>query len=119
MTEAKTIDVIIPVYKPNEELLQILEKLKSQTLKPKKVIIVNTEKAYYDTFAKETGIETKYGEFLEVYHVAQKDFDHGMTRRLGVEKSDAELFVMMTQDAVPKDERLLEKLTANLTGKVA
>lgn len=41
---------------------------------------------------------------VEVYHHSKKEFDHGMTRNKGVKRSDAELFVFMTQDAVPEDE---------------
>ena len=42
-----------------------------------------------------------------------------MTRRMAVEKSDADIFVMMTQDALPADRRLIEKLTAPLMGDIA
>ena len=38
------------------------------------------------------------------------EFNHGGTRKKGVEKSDTPVFVMMTQDAIPADEQMLERL---------
>ena len=38
---------------------------------------------------------------------------------MGVKKSSADVFVMMTQDAMPKDDRLIEKLVEPLQGEVA
>ena len=49
----------------------------------------------------------------------KEDFDHGMIRRMAVEKSDADIFVMMTQDALPADRRLIENITAPLKEDVA
>lgn len=56
---------------------------------------------------------------VRVHHLTKEEFDHGATRRAGVEHSTAEVFVMMTQDAIPADNELLEKLTAHLQGDVA
>ena len=50
----------------------------------------------------------------EVFHIAKKDFDHGGTRQFGAEHSDADVMVFMTQDAVPADEFLVEKLVESL-----
>ena len=36
-----------------------------------------------------------------------------------MEKSDADIFIMMTQDALPADRKLIEKLTAPLMGDIA
>ena len=63
-------------------------------------------------------MQKKYKK-IELYSVKKEDFDHGMTRRMAVEKSDADIFIMMTQDALPADRKLIEKLTAPLTGDIA
>lgn len=44
-------------------------------------------------------------------------FNHGGSRNLGASLSAAEAMVFMTQDAVPADKRLLEKLEEALDGK--
>ena len=36
-------DVIIPVYKPSEKLIRLLERLKAQTHPAGRIILINTE----------------------------------------------------------------------------
>ena len=38
----KLIDVIIPTYKPDEKLLAIISALRSQTIMPSRIVLVNT-----------------------------------------------------------------------------
>lgn len=116
-----TIDVIIPLYKPGRELFDLLDALRKQSMPPQNIILMNTEKKYFDELLS----ELPEGEFAEqypnvnVFHLPKEEFDHGRTRRIGVEHSGAEVFVMMTQDAVPADNFLLERLTRNLNGDIA
>lgn len=49
----------------------------------------------------------------------KREFDHGRTRRRGAALSDAPYFVMMTDDALPADEFLLERLLTPLFEKKA
>lgn len=136
------IDVIIPVYRPGEDLVALLNRLYAQTVEIHKIILVETldkeektsmeeetsaegaESMESETSAEEAEtsllmhLQKKYKK-IELYSVKKEDFDHGMTRRMAVEKSDADIFVMMTQDALPADRRLIEKLTAPLMGDIA
>ncbi|MBO5278799.1 MAG: glycosyltransferase family 2 protein [Lachnospiraceae bacterium] len=98
------IDVIITVYKPDEKLRQLLCGLHHQTLLPSRIILINTEVQYW----KEEWIEGI--PEAEVHHIKAAEFDHGGTRRMAAELSNSEYMVVMTQDAVPADEKLLEKL---------
>lgn len=108
------IDVIIPAYKPDKSFLKLIEMLEQQTLPVHKIIIMNTEEKYFDQLAYENRFLEKYHN-VEVFHLSKKEFDHGMTRRNGVSKSNADIFVMMTQDAMPADVELVEKLVKALT----
>lgn len=112
------IDIIIPVYKPGQELFMLLDALEAQTLAVNRIILMNTEEKYFEQLIYGTKYTTKYSN-VEVYHLSKREFDHGGTRHRGVQHSDADVFVMMTQDAMPADEKLLEKLTARLSGQVA
>jgi len=112
------IDVIIPVYKPGKELFELLDRLQAQTIAIQNIILMNTEEAYFEKVTYGTDFFKKYSN-VQVYHLSKREFDHGLTRRRGVERSSAECFVMMTQDAMPVDENLLANLTANLKGDVA
>ena len=112
------IDVIIPLYKPGKGLFSLLDRLERQTIPVGRILLLNTERAYFDALDGIRDLLEKYKN-VEVYHLTKREFDHGHTRRLGVSRSKAEIFVMMTQDALPKDSRMLEHLTANLKGNVA
>lgn len=111
-----TLDVIIPVYKPTEYLLSILIKLKKQTVSVNKVIIINTEEFYWNKFFGDFDILLEY-PFIELHHIKKEEFDHGKTRNLGVSYSKSEFFLMMTDDAVPNDERMLERMLKNFDNK--
>lgn len=103
------IDVIIPTYKPDEKLLQIIKMLKSQTVAPSRVVLMNTEQKYMEHLFRGRMYE-QYMKFIEVRHVSNWEFDHGKTRNQGAIGSEAEVLIYMTQDAVPKDNTLIEKL---------
>lgn len=112
------IDVIIPLYKPGKELFELLDKLNHQTAPVQNIILMNTEEKYYKQLVYGRNFPDRYRN-VKVYHLSKREFDHGKTRHMGVCRSDADVFVMMTQDAVPADEYLLERLIANLKNDVA
>lgn len=104
------VDVIIPTYKPGAEFLELVTRLKKQTIVPH-IIVMNTEKKYYDILLQ----DEKAKEILKdvsVTHISKAEFDHGRTRNLGASQSEADFFVMMTMDALPKNSHLLEELLA-------
>ena len=107
------IDVIIPAYKPDNTFFELIEKLENQTVPVNQIIIMNTEEKYFDKLAYGSRFFEKYHN-IKVQHISKKEFDHGYTRHMGVKKSDADIFVMMTQDAIPSNLELLEKLVEGL-----
>ncbi len=112
------VDVIIPVYKPQKELFTLIDMLQKQSLPVNNIILMNTEEKYLERLTYGTEFWEKYRN-IRVYHLSKREFDHGKTRHMGVSKSQSEIFVMMTQDALPADEYLLEALVARLKGRTA
>lgn len=108
--EKGKVDVIIPVYKPDERFERLMERLQKQTLQPNHIYILNT------ISAKECGRDRtepyRHMEQVSVVDILQQDFNHGGTRNQGVQMSGADFVVMMTQDAVPADAGMLEALLA-------
>lgn len=98
------IDVIIPTYKPDEKVVMLLQRLLKQTYPINEIHIVDTE----------TGIfpEKIYSlsEKIKVTKVTKAEFDHGGTRAKAADMSSAEILVFMTQDAMPLNDHVLEKL---------
>ena len=109
------VDVIVPVYRPDDKFYKLLQQLKQQTWPVHRIILMNTEKKFWDEFWK-----TREGlnmENLEVHHISKAEFDHGGTRNQGVSYSEADVIVLMTDDAVPEDDYLIANLVKGLTGK--
>ena len=104
-------DVIIPVYGPDEKFYMLIARLMQQTVPPRRIIIMNTERQLWENSGAPERLSALGAALLcEVHHVAKAEFDHGGTRNLGVSFSKTPQFVMMTQDAVPADRYLLEEL---------
>lgn len=112
------VDIIIPVYKPGKTLFTLLDRLAGQTVPAANIILMNTEEKYFQQLVYGTDFSQRYRN-VKVFHLSKREFDHGMTRRKGVARSRAEVFVMMTQDAMPTDEFLLERLLSGLKDDVA
>lgn len=108
MREASNIDVIIPVYHPDEKLEALIQKMKEQTVQPMHIFFLQTLTG--------TQEDERVRELLEtvpnavVTPLEKKDFDHGGTRNQGAALSQAKFMLFMTQDAVPLDEYLIEHL---------
>lgn len=98
------IDVIIPVYRPGNTFRELLERLENQTVKPSRILLVNTEKQFFDEHCIE-GFSN-----IEVIHISKREFDHGGTRHMAASRLSGEFFLFLTQDALPADDRLIEEL---------
>ncbi len=104
----KTVAVLIPTYRPDKRFSRLLQMLGRQTWPVAQIVVMNTEQSLWN----EHGYKGIAG--LEVHHVKKADFDHGRTRHLGMEYVTADICICMTQDAVPADQYLIERLVAAL-----
>ncbi len=117
MNDDMKLDVIIPVFKPDDKLRALLEGLAKQTLKPSRIIIMYTMTDAGDHLSDDYIRFASEVSDVSVYELARCDFDHGGTRALAMTHSKADIAVMMTMDAIPDNNMLLEKLTERLTDK--
>ncbi|MBU3874734.1 glycosyltransferase family 2 protein [Faecalicatena sp. AGMB00832] len=102
----RTVDIIIPIYRPDIKFDILISKLLRQNYPIQKIIVVNTKSG---SFPYETvGLSKK----ISVIEISKEEFDHGATRNMAVQMSDAEIVVCMTQDAVPQNYQLIEYLVA-------
>lgn len=107
-TEKKSVDVLIPSYRPGKELERLLEMLEKQTYLPANIRIVNTDQSLWNF-----GIEERHPRIL-VRHIPKEAFDHGGTRAAMARESSSDILVFMTQDAVPQNKYLIEELVRAL-----
>ena len=104
-----SVDIVIPTYKPDDKILKILDMLGKQTVKPNKLIIINTEEKFFEKYLPYFNASNSSFE-IEIHNISMEEFDHGKTRNDGAKYSKAEIVMFMTQDAVPLDEYLIEEL---------
>lgn len=109
------VDVIIPSYKPDHKFLTLVERLEKQSVPVNRIIVMNTEQKYFDRLLYGTSFLKNYQNVV-VKHISKREFDHGKTRNGGVKLSDADYFIMMTDDAVPADDYVVEELLKYLQG---
>ena len=102
----KTVDVVIPSYKPDHKFDRLMHMLQKQTYPIGTILIVNTEEKFFP----EKGYET--WQNVQIRHIETEDFDHGGTRDGAASLLDGDLILFMTQDAVPADVYLVEKLVS-------
>ncbi|MBP3201499.1 MAG: glycosyltransferase family 2 protein [Lachnospiraceae bacterium] len=110
----KGYSVVILTHMPSDELIFSLEKLLSQTILPKKIVIYNTDlirffKHITDRFKLEKLLYDNK-DVVKLFHIDEKDFDHGRTRNDAVKHIDTEYVLFLTDDAVPYDKSLCENL---------
>ena len=114
----KSFDIIIPVFRPGETFLRLLSCLESQRLKYSKLIIFNTvpdnDPSMREKLENMLSFTVKDMENVIIRHISEAEFDHAGTRRAAAALSKADAFICMTDDAVPADECLIERLQAAL-----
>ena len=69
-----------------------------------RLIVMNTGKENWKAAYEKTTIP------MEVHHLTREEFDHGKTRDQAARMSRADYLLFMTQDALPEDCHLIEKL---------
>lgn len=104
-----TIDIIIPVYKPDKSFLQLIDEITSQTLPVGKIIVMNVEQKFYDRLMYSSKLTDEHKN-LEVHHISKREFDLGRTKNAAVKISNADYFLVLSQYILPVASDLLKKL---------
>ncbi len=99
-----TVDIIIPTYKPDIKFENLIRGLIRQSYPIQNIFIIHTRGG---RFPWETaGLDDR----VTVKEIGKEAFDHGGTRRMAAGLSKADIFICMTQDAVPADRDLVMHL---------
>lgn len=96
--------VIIPTLNAGDHIRDLLRSLKSQTVLPDEILIVDSQ-SEDDTIAAAKAV---FG--VRILPIERMSFDHGGTRDMALRQSQGDFVVFMTQDARPTDEHCLERL---------
>ncbi|MCD8337914.1 MAG: glycosyltransferase [Lachnospiraceae bacterium] len=140
--EAPAVDVIIPVFRPDARLTGLLRMLLDQSVRPAHILLVNTERELLDlhlldgfTVTEISGKEFHRGESdgsfcpnhrqnpdsgektdmqptIWLLHIRKEEFDHGGTRHMAASLLHGERILFLTQDVLPANRYLIERLLA-------
>jgi rhamnosyltransferase len=117
MKNKKNFDLIIPVYRPDEKLHTLLQRMEKQSVLPEHIFLMHTAVPPFDE-----ELRKRYGSHprIRIVELTPEEFDHGGTRNWGASLSKADYIMFMTQDAIPLGTGLTERmLDGFLTDKVA
>lgn len=106
----KSVDVIIPTYRPGKEFRELVKRVLVQEYPVDHIFIMNTGEENWD---ERIGL---ISDKVITEHIQKKEFDHGGTRHRAILKSSADIVICMTQDAMPKDRSLVGSLVESFDG---
>lgn len=100
----KKIQVIIPIYKPDHKLIELLKKIKEQSIEDIPLLIIDS------------GSNDEYKSEIKnmnclVKKIDVKTFNHGGTRQMGADMfPDKDIYIFLTQDAILANEKSIENI---------
>lgn len=103
---------VIPVLNPGEERLnRLIETLLRQTTLPEAILLPDSAS---EDGAPQAAVR-RFGARVRLMPVERERFDHGGTRDQAIRMCVTPFAVMMTQDALPTDDRCMEELLRPFT----
>lgn len=100
----ENIQIIIPIYKPDYKFIELLKKIKNQSIKNISVLLIDS------------GSNEAYKKEIEdmnclVKKIDVKTFNHGGTRQMGADMfPEKDIYIFLTQDAILANEKSIENI---------
>ncbi len=95
--------ILIPTYNASQHLERLLIALRSQSLKDSDILIV-------DSSSLDRTVEIAKAFDVRVISIPKEQFDHGGTRTMVGKLATGDILIYLTQDALPCDDRAIERL---------
>lgn len=99
--------VIIPTLNGGERFRRLLARLAVQSVIVDELLVVDS-----DSDDATVAIAEEFG--AHVIPIKREEFDHGSTRSMAAKRSSNDYLLFLTQDAVPDDRHLIERLLVPL-----
>src|SRR5688572_10545956 len=100
------VSIVIPTKNAGTLFRDTLHALKTQEYEDQIEIIL------IDSGSTDDTIQVAYEYGIKVKSIIPDEFNHGLTRNLGIEMATGEVIVLMSQDAVPGDKYLVKNFVA-------
>ena len=98
------IQIIIPIYKPDDKFIKLLKQIKKQIIKDLPVLIIDSgsDEAYLNEI-KDMNCKVK--------KISSTTFNHGGTRQMGADMfPNKDVYVYLTQDAILADKYAISNI---------
>ncbi len=105
-----SVDVVIPIYKAENDFASMLEKLYKQSKRPEHIYLLQTIEKKDEKLFDIKKCSKELADIISVHPIKKADFDHGATRAYGALMAESDYVLFMTQDAVCYDEYVIENL---------
>lgn len=104
MVNNKTVSVVIPVKNEAKKIRACIEGILSQTVDVLEIIVI-------DSGSTDGTLDIlKAYEKVKIVEIPGSEFNHGLTRNLGVEQAKGEFVLLTVGDAEPYDENWIQHL---------
>lgn len=97
------VSIIIPTYNAGKEFEKLALMIKKQTANIRQVLVIDSSST-----DETVSIADKYGFTVEI--IKKSEFGHGKTRQYAIKKTNTEIVVFLTQDALLYDEFSIENI---------
>ena len=97
----------IPVLNPGRWVDRLIGGIEAQTAAPERIIVI-------DSSSTDGSVERFSKLGAQIVTIPRVHFDHGGTRNMALDLSDAEVIMYLTQDSIPADEHAFATLIAGL-----
>ena len=105
----KTVSVVIPVKNGAKTIRACIEGILAQSVPVKEIIVI-------DSGSTDGTIDIINGyDEVNLIEIPPNDFNHGLTRNLGVQKATGKFVILTVQDARPYNEYWIEELLKGFT----
>ena len=104
MSTAPAVTLFIPTWNAGPEFPDVLSRMKAQQLdRPFEILAI-------DSGSTDGTIDVLRAQAVRLIQIPNAEFNHGLTRNLGVREAHGEIVVLATQDARPADEQWMQPL---------
>jgi rhamnosyltransferase len=101
------LSLIIPVLNPGAFAGQLARAIGGQRVRPDEIIVLDSE-------SNDGSVSAFEAIGAQIHRVPRRTFDHGGTRRYGMEIARGDDLLYLTQDAIPADPHAFDRLAAAL-----
>lgn len=97
------VTLCIPTLNPGKYSEKLVDAILSQTLMPNRILVV-------DSSSSDNSLDVFSRINAAVRVINRADFDHGATRNIAFLDQSSDIFIFLTQDAIPVNKTAFEKL---------